>query len=394
MEAGRGEDEADQGPVFYVKNTFLDLDDGPRKPVLARWKSMPAKFEDDDDDDEDEEEDDGVQAPPAGEDTVAPPEMPELYRTVTVDGYEPSTEWNWVQSGGGPSDMSACQAQMPMAPAASTGGYGAPAGATMVAVPMQFPPQAVGMVMPPGAVLMGPIPGPGMLPGGAVPVQRFDRWPEGIPAPPSAPAPTPDKPADEPRSPAPTTEPSELPPVVLPAVAKAEVPKPPVLQRAFSVTSAIFRIRWTVDARVLKSTDREKVSPPFELSVGGVTVEFKMVLRPIVSSDGRGGQSFKKAKGKGTVDLRCIHDVDPASSCPMTFRVAVGRGSSSAPPKEGGAEGAADAAPVHRVSEPMRHDFAQKAICSLAAEDKWDFNAAVDEESQTFVVSLEVMASR
>eukprot|EP00434_Breviolum_minutum_P041650 symbB.v1.2.037054.t1/scaffold5246.1/size29401/1 len=50
----------------------------------------------------------------------------------------------------------------------------------------------------------------------------------------------------------------------MPPVARIAEPRAPVLQRAFSVNSAIFRIHWTVDAKVLKSSDREKVSPPFE----------------------------------------------------------------------------------------------------------------------------------
>lgn len=34
----------DSKDLIVVKNTFIDLDDEPRKPILARYASMPAKF--------------------------------------------------------------------------------------------------------------------------------------------------------------------------------------------------------------------------------------------------------------------------------------------------------------------------------------------------------------
>eukprot|EP00931_Biecheleriopsis_adriatica_P041965 TRINITY_DN23922_c0_g1_i2.p1 TRINITY_DN23922_c0_g1~~TRINITY_DN23922_c0_g1_i2.p1 ORF type:complete len:418 (+),score=100.47 TRINITY_DN23922_c0_g1_i2:43-1254(+) len=400
-------EESESPQVVIVKNTFLDLDDGPRLPVLQRYKSTPAKLEgDSEDEDEDEEEsDDGVQAPPEGEDVVSPPAVPELYRIVTVDGYEPVENW---------SDLCPPQ-QMPVAPATgnapAAGGYGMPDG--MVPVPVTLTPQAVNMMMQPGVVAVMPAPAmlqPGMAPATTnfVPMQRFDRWPgdvEGIPAPPASPAPVPAE-SSEPRSPAPDAEPKalpkpapELPPV--PEVARPEAPRPPALQRVFSVASSIYRVHWTVDARVLRGTDREKVSPPFDLSVGGVGCEFKMVIRPAASSDARGGHSFKKAKGKGTVELRCLNEVEPAVNCSMTFRFAIGRGKASAASAasagttEGGAaaagstEGGAAAAP--QISETIRHDFAEKAICGHS--EKYDFSAVVDEASQTFVMCLEVLAS-
>ena len=125
-----------------------------------------------------------------------------------------------------------------------------------------------------------------------------------------------------------------------------------VLQRAFSVASNVYRIRWTVDARTiacgiadsvdcifstmahrkLKSTDKEAVSPQFDLTFSGgcrcqslelvisthhVTmgnlpgtswninrisllalplgvVPFKMIMRPRAVAQERGGASFKR----------------------------------------------------------------------------------------------------
>ncbi|CAJ1401118.1 unnamed protein product [Effrenium voratum] len=206
------------------------------------------------------------------------------------------------------------------------------------------------VILPNG--IMGPV--PATIPDDMALPQKFARWPNGIPAPPTE-APSVEL-KDAPVSPVPDKEPAVLPP------ARVE-PRAPVLQRAFSVNSAIFRIHWTVDAKVLKSSDREKVSPPFEVSMGGKEVQFKMCLRPTVTSESRGGASFRKAKGKGTVDLRCLNELDPARSCPMSFRIAVGKGSDA-----------------KRISSTVRHDFSQRAICPLPdGEEEWDFKTVVDE---------------
>lgn len=361
----------DTKDYIVVKNTFIDLDDAPRRPILARYASMPAKFTQDDEDDEEDAPPQQVEVPAPVPGAEEAPPMPELYRVVTYDAWERQPEWSWGQSD--PSEARGVPApQVPQpgpgpGPAgpgpAGPGGYQVP---VMPAGPANFPMPIPGsaMVMLPVGSMMVP------LPEDMAPVSTFDRWPAGIPAPPTE-APTVEPIPEKVATPVPDKEPVLLPP------APARIPKPraPVLQRAFSVNSAIFRIHWTVDAKVLKSSDREKVSPPFEVSMGGKEIQFKMCLRPTVTSESRGGASFRKAKGKGTVDLRCLNEIDPANSCYMTFRVAVGKGSDA-----------------YRVSSTVRHDFSEKAICPLPdTEDEWDFKTVTDEDSQTFVVVLEVV---
>merc|ERR1711865_29546 len=65
-------------------------------------------------------------------------------------------------------------------------------------------------------------------------------------------------------------------------------PRSQVMERVFSMATQRERIRWTVDARKLKSSDREAVSPTFEVSCGGV-ISFKMVLKPKVMDSNKGG---------------------------------------------------------------------------------------------------------
>lgn len=165
------------------------------------------------------------------------------------------------------------------------------------------------------------------------------------------------------------------PPLVIPP--DPAVPRAPVLQRVMSITSQVYRIRWTVDARKLKSTDREAVSPSFDLSLG-VPLQFKMVVRPKVVNEGRGGASFKKAKGKGAVELRCLAEVDPGANPNVNFRIAVGNGSGTS---------------LEPARGPVRHNFTERAICGLPeGQDEWDFGQHVDQETQTFMVCLEILS--
>merc|ERR1712139_536556 len=86
-------------------------------------------------------------------------------------------------------------------------------------------------------------------------------------------------------------------------------PRSQVMERAFSLGTQRERIQWTVDSRKLKSSDREAVSPTFDVSCGG-TVSFKMVLKPKVMDSNKGGACFKKSRNKGYVELRCVSDLE------------------------------------------------------------------------------------
>merc|ERR1719277_2782904 len=66
------------------------------------------------------------------------------------------------------------------------------------------------------------------------------------------------------------------------------LPQEPMLQRAVSVTSGLQRVTWKVDGRRLKKTDKEAVSPPFNIGFHK-DVQFRMVIRPTKVSDGKGG---------------------------------------------------------------------------------------------------------
>lgn len=382
-----------------VKNTFLDLDDAPRLPELARARSEPNQHTTAEESEEDEEEDEEgrdtvgepatLEAPAFEQDDLDAPPVPgpeDLYRTRTCDGYEPTDMWTWVNKGGDPNTIGN-MAQLPQGPLPTY----AP---QEMAAPMPQPQPAtpvgggMGIVMVPVQVMM-PMPDPGMPAQEmqAVPVGPFTRWPEPQPAPsgPSAAAPSTPAPElsrvetpGEPPAGLPSVPPGEarLAPEDIAIRSVPDVPRAPVLERHFSVTSQVYRVRWTVDARKLKTSDREAVSPLFELSFSQ-PVQFKMVIRPKCVHELRGGASFKKAKGKGTVEMRCLEKVGASANPVVTFRIAVGSGSSSDEPPRG----------------PVRHDFSERAICGLPeAMKEWDFAKHVDPDDNTFVVCLEILS--
>lgn len=144
------------------------------------------------------------------------------------------------------------------------------------------------------------------------------------------------------------------------------------------------RIVWTLEKASLtsKNKDREKVSPSFRVPMGSHDVEFKLNLFATSVSSNRHCSSFKKAKGKGYVALRCVQSINDCTHPTLKFRVVLGE------------EGS-----VSKQTSPfIEHDFAEKQICNIPAplhasrgEEEWDFLNA-DADKLTFVVVLEVAA--
>merc|ERR1712187_757942 len=116
-----------------------------------------------------------------------------------------------------------------------------------------------------------------------------------------------------------------------------------------------FRICWTVDARKLRGNDKQAVSPPFDLSFGTrlPNVTFKMMIYPKIIHAEKGGASFKKARGKGHIQLKCESEL-PAGSAKVSFCLSIGSKNSMKTPRG-----------------PVFHDFSSSAVCGLSEE--WDF---------------------
>jgi len=136
-----------------------------------------------------------------------------------------------------------------------------------------------------------------------------------------------------------------------------------------------WRLWWTVDARKLEATNREAVSPKFELTLVSKPAQFNITLRPSAVHSGRGGASFRKAKGRGMVEVRCLEQLEEAEDRPLHFRVAVG-----------GRRGTGD----EEVRGPVEHRFSELPLCIVPCEE-WDFTRHVDAATRTFNVCLEFL---
>lgn len=373
-------DASDLPPEIFVKNTFIDCDDAPPEtldlrrcvtdsaqvstggplnpsdfppgPPLEPQPAIPESSEKEEDTDDD---DDAPQTPVA------------MTRATTRENWESKYQWSWAfDQDVGPPVMAA-------------GGYGGQPGQTymqpMMPVPMMMMP--VGdpnqQVMP--QMVMGPDGQPMQMIG--VPMRGM-RWPDDMPpqqmggmgGPPDAGNPMQQPVGGMPPS-ASTGAPGPVHDHVEVKETSADEPPPPqTLTRAFSVGSGAFRINWTVSATKLRSADKNAVSPPFELSFGGQhsSTKFKLMLFPKVSSEGKGGSSFRKAKGKGFIQLKCEADLHEVAGT-LKFRLFVG----SQPPRG-----------------PVTHDFSHSAVKGLPKDlETWDLEKSVT--SGYFVVGAEVI---
>jgi len=150
-----------------------------------------------------------------------------------------------------------------------------------------------------------------------------------------------------------------------PAPAAEEMPIPaiPGLERHFSTNSQLHRLHWTVTEKRLRSTDKVAVSPSFQI----YGASWRIMLQPCVMHGHKGGSSFKAAKGRATIALKCESKPEGLSSLTMMFRFFVG----SRPPRG-----------------PGTHDFMKTAIATLSTNADWDLMQ--DVEAATVTVGCEL----
>lgn len=98
------------------------------------------------------------------------------------------------------------------------------------------------------------------------------------------------------------------------------VTQPSVISR--TQDKDVTRIEWIVDARKIKGTDKVVVSPPFEMP-SMFSAIFKMMITPKFVMNGKGGASFKKSKGKGSVQLKCESQLG-VNEGSMFFQIRIG----------------------------------------------------------------------
>jgi len=396
------------GPLVVVRNTFLDLDDRPPEwKVCRRVRTAPpaagcgdrtayvspchALAEEDSEEEEQEEEREEQEQ--ELEDALELPRSPPVHqgcsRQMTRDWFESSEVWSWSSALPPPPPADPASSSLLLTRGASgppSFGGGVPGLAAAEGVlphgggpPMMYAqaPQ-MQMVLMPVTMARGEV---GCQATRFGSVQETHRqltlqqpsplrnvqWPDALS----------------------TVQPSRLPrqrsepasgdapaPAPTPQGAGGPSPQPQTLTRSFSIGSACFRVHWTVDARKLRGNDKQAVSPPFPLAFGSrfPNVNFKMMIYPKVVNDSKGGASFKKAKGRGYVQLKCEREL-PEDVAGVSFRLSVGGGGRHEEPRG-----------------PVAHNFHASAVCGLPRDlEEWDFQGAVDQESMTFVVCLEIV---
>ena len=142
------------------------------------------------------------------------------------------------------------------------------------------------------------------------------------------------------------------------------------------------KVDWTVSSKKLKSRDRQIVSPLFELKFGPdhQNMPFKMTIYPPKSMchEIRRALDFRNCKGHGFVQLKCEAE-PPASLASVSFVISIGSGKN-----------------IKEARGPVEHCFSSSAVCGLPqnGRDIWDFRDVVDQDSQTFVVCIEITPTK
>lgn len=139
------------------------------------------------------------------------------------------------------------------------------------------------------------------------------------------------------------------------------------------------RVNWMAEARKLKGNDRQAVSPKFVVPFDGFTLPFRILIHALATDEGRAGQSFRKANGKGKLELKCEGRVGVKAMMRYTFE----------PGKTG--DGAGQEARPQGEPDPMEveNDFKERLICS--DDNVWDFQKYIKPDKPTmFLVCLDI----
>ena len=164
----------------------------------------------------------------------------------------------------------------------------------------------------------------------------------------------------------------------LPETTENTVLRPGALDQT-SMASGSERIRWCVDGQKLDSHAEKLISPEFRLGAnfGGALAEsqpFRIMLLA-TQTGGKHGAGFKKAKGRGNIEIKCLGSYEGPS---ISLLVTVGSGSRK-----------------QKARELVKHNFAEKSCCPLAKGGRdpfvWDLKAALSKETKCVEVCIEVL---
>lgn len=131
------------------------------------------------------------------------------------------------------------------------------------------------------------------------------------------------------------------------------------------------KVIWPVHARKLQGMDKQVVSPSFQVCPN---VPFRLMIKPKIAGDRKGQANFKMANGRGYCELKCEAEADTLVTMPVvTFRLALG------------------GSPQKAWRGPVAHDFNDNTVGRLpSGVAEWNFSCAVEKDSMTFLVCLEL----
>ena len=91
---------------------------------------------------------------------------------------------------------------------------------------------------------------------------------------------------------------------------------------------------------------------------------------------GKHGAGFKKAKGRGNIEVKCFGSVEGPADCLTAMQVTVGTGSRK-----------------QKAREIVKHSFAEKSCCLLpkGRDSVWDLKAAVCKDTKCVELCIEVL---
>lgn len=143
----------------------------------------------------------------------------------------------------------------------------------------------------------------------------------------------------------------------------------PELESYFDSAEGVHRVTWSVDLAFLGSDFGEVGSPSFTVSLCP-EVRFELVLLAhagLASAE----PSFRKSRGRGRVQLRCLDAAGPAAAS-LGLRFGIGRRSP-------------------RWIESVTHNFAVTPSCAPGANSRpWELQDLADHDGHCVAISIEI----
>jgi len=123
---------------------------------------------------------------------------------------------------------------------------------------------------------------------------------------------------------------------------------------------------WIVDSKKLRTRDQQIISPTFKI---GTQTSCRLMIKPTSMGDRKRQTTFLKSSGCGSIEFKLVECAGAAPELGIGISIGKGERTQASPGS-------------------VKHDFARSSVCQLG--DEWNFRSAVDVESTTFLVSVEV----